>query len=120
MEDYKLCESEYRFALIVWEKEPLNSGELVSICQQQLGWKKSTTYTVLKKLCDKGILKNENAVVSSVVKQQQVQSYESEQFINRTFAGSLPQFIAAFMNDRKLSPKEVDELKNLIDQFKEE
>lgn len=120
MEEYKLCESEYRFASIVWQNEPISSGELVTFCQEQLGWKKSTTYTVLKKLCEKGILKNENAVVSSIIKRQQVQSFESEQFINRTFGGSLPQFITAFMKDRKLSKKEAEELKNLIDRYKED
>jgi len=116
----KLCESEYRFATIVWENEPLGSGELVALCEQQLGWKKSTTYTVLKKLCERGILKNENALVTVLVPQAQVQKFESEQFINRTFGGSLPGFITAFMNDKKLSRQEADQLKKLIDSYKEE
>lgn len=120
MEKLKLCESEYRFASIVWENEPLGSGELVKLCGQELGWKKSTTYTVLKKLCDRGIFQNENAVVTSLIKQEQVQKYESEQFIDRTFRGSLPRFITAFMNDKKLSRQEADELKRLIDSYKEE
>lgn len=120
MEKFKLCESEYRFASIVWECEPLGSGELVRLCEQKLGWKKSTTYTVLKNLCERGILRNENTVVTSLVKQGQVQEYESRQFINRTFGGSLPSFITAFMNDKRLSEQEADELKRLIDSYKEE
>lgn len=119
MEQLKLCESEYRFASIVWENEPLGSGELVKICEQELGWKKSTTYTILKKLCERGILQNENTMVASLIKQEQVQKFESEQFINRTFRGSLPQFITAFMNDKTLSKQQADELKKLIDSYKE-
>lgn len=120
MEKLKLCESEYRFTSIIWEHEPLGSGELVKICGQELAWKKSTTYTVLKKLCERGILQNKNSMVTSLVKQEQVQKFESEQFVNRTFGGSLPGFITAFMNDKKLSKREADELKKLIDSYKEE
>lgn len=120
MNSLKLSESEYRFATMVWENEPIGSGELVSICRKQLGWKKSTTYTVLKKLCDRGIFKNENAMVTAKVKQEQVQKYKSEQFIDRTFGGSLPRFIAAFMDDKKLSKKEAENLKKLIDRYEEE
>lgn len=116
VEQLKLYESEYRFATIVWENEPLGSGKLVTLCEQQLGWKKSTTYTVLKKLCERG----ENATVTALVKQEQIQRFESKQFINRTFGGSLPQFITAFMNDKKLSKQEADNLKKLIDSYKEE
>ena len=119
MEQLKLCESEYRFASIVWDNEPLGSGELVKLCEQKFSWKKSTTYTVLKKLCDRGILQNENSIVTSRIKQEQVQKFESEQFINRTFEGSLPRFITAFMNDKTLSKQEADELKTLIDSYKE-
>ena len=120
MEQLKLCESEYRFASIVWENEPLGSGELVKLCEQELGWKKSTTYTVLKKLCERSILQNKNALVTSLIKQEQVQKFESEQFVNRTFGGSLPRFITAFMNDKKLGRQEAEELKRLIDSYKEE
>ena len=120
MEQLQLCESEYRFACIVWENEPLGSGELVKLCAQQLGWKKSTTYTVLKKLCERGVLQNIDATVTSLVKQEQVQKYQSEQFIKRTFGGSLPRFITAFMDDKTLSRQEADELKKLIDSYKEE
>lgn len=120
MEQLKLCESEYRFADIVWENEPMGSGELVKLCEERLGWKKSTTYTVLKKLCEKGVLKNENTVVTALIKQEQVQRYESEQLVNRAFGGSLPQFIAAFMGDKKLTRAQADKLKKLIDSYKEE
>jgi BlaI family transcriptional regulator, penicillinase repressor len=120
MEQLRLCDSEYRFADIVWENEPMGSGELVRLCEERLGWKKSTTYTVLKKLCERGILKNDNTIVTAVVKQEQVQRYESEQIVNRNFGGSLPQFITAFMGDKKLSKSQVDKLKKLIDSFKEE
>lgn len=120
MEEFKLCESEYRFADIVWEKEPLGSGEIVKLCEERLGWKKSTTYTVLKKLCERGILNNINATVSARIKREQVQKYESELIINRTFGGSLPQFISSFMGDKKLSPDQAEKLKSLIDSFKEE
>jgi Predicted transcriptional regulator len=120
MEQLKLCESEYRFADIVWENEPIGSGELVRLAEERLGWKKSTTYTVLKKLCSRGILKNENTVVTSVIKQEQIRRYESEQLVNRTFGGSLPQFITAFMGDKKLTKVQADRLKKLIDSFKEE
>lgn len=119
MEQLKLCESEYRFASIVWENEPVGSGDLVKSCEQQLGWKKSTTYTVLKKLCERKVLKNENAMVTSLIRQEQVQKYESEQFMDKTFGGSLPQFITAFMNDKRLSKQQADELKKLIDSYRE-
>ncbi len=120
MDKLNLCESEYRFASIVWENEPVGSGELVKLCNERLGWKKSTTYTVLKKLCERGVLKNENSTVSAVVKQGQVQKYESEQFLSKTFNGSLPQFIASFMSGKKLSRAEADSLKKLIDSYEEE
>jgi len=120
MEHLRLAESEYRFATIVWENEPIRSGELVTICREHLGWKKSTTYTVLKRLCEQGVLKNENATVTALVKQEEVQKFQSEEFINRTFAGSLPEFITAFMDDKKLSKSEANKLKNLIDTYKEE
>ena len=119
MDKLNLCESEYRFASIVWENEPLGSGELVKLSRDQLGWKKSTTYTVLKKLCEKKVLQNEESMVSALVKQEQVQKFESEQFLNKTFNGSLPQFIASFMSGKKLSKAEAEALKKLIDSYKE-
>lgn len=119
MVTFNLCESEYRFACIVWENEPISSGELVKLCNDKLGWKKSTTYTVLKKLCERKILNNDNATVTALVKQEQVQKFESEQFVSKTFNGSLPQFIASFMSDKKLSQAEADQIKKMIDTYKE-
>lgn len=118
MEKPKLHESEYRFACILWKHEPIGSGELVKLCNKELGWKKSTTYTVLKKLSERGIVQNCDAVVTSLIKREQVQRYESEQIVNRVFDGSLPSFITAFMGDKKLEDSEAEQLKKLIDQYK--
>lgn len=115
-----LGESEYRFASIVWEHEPIASGELVKRAEKLLKWKKSTTYTVLKKLCERNILKNENTIVTAIVKQEAVQKFQSEQLIEKTFGGSLPRFIASFMSDKKLSQVEAEKIKMLIDSYKEE
>lgn len=120
MKENKLCESEYRFATVVWDNEPVKSRELVKLCQESLGWKKSTTYTVLKKLCDRGVLKNQNTIVTALIKKEQIQRYESQQFIDRAFDGSLPQFITAFMGDEKMTETQAEELKRLIDSYKEE
>ncbi|MEG0854812.1 MAG: BlaI/MecI/CopY family transcriptional regulator [Angelakisella sp.] len=114
---FKLFDSEYKFAEVVWENEPVSSGTLVRLCENTLGWKKSTTYTVLKKLCDRGIMQNKNAVVTSVVKKAEVQHYESKQVVERTFDGSLPKFVAAFMSGKKLGREEVEELQRLIDGY---
>ncbi|MHC1719768.1 MAG: BlaI/MecI/CopY family transcriptional regulator [Clostridiaceae bacterium] len=118
METLKLCESEYRFATIVWDNQPISSGDLVALCNEQLGWKKSTTYTVLKKLCERGFLKNENSKVFSLVEREKVQKYESEQFINRSFGGSLPKFLTAFLGNKKINEREAEELKKIIDTYK--
>lgn len=120
MDRFNLCESEYRFANIVWENEPLGSGELVKLCNEKLGWKKSTTYTVLKKLCQREILRNQDSIVTAIVKREQVQKFESEQFLEKNFDGSLPQFIASFMSGKKLSKTDAEGLKKLIDSYKEE
>lgn len=112
----KLSDSEYRFMQIVWDHAPLGSGKLVELCLQQLGWKKSTTYTTLKKLCDKGYLQNEQAVVSVLISKEQAQTQESDYFVNRTFGGSLPQFLTAFLGEKKLSRSEVLELKKMIEE----
>jgi BlaI family penicillinase repressor len=119
MENLKLCESDYRFMLVVWENEPVASGRLVTLCAEKLGWKKPTTYTVLRKMCEKGLLKNENTVVSAVVPKEQVQAFESECFVERAFEGSLPQFLTSFLGGKTISKKEADELKRLIDAHKE-
>ena len=118
MERMRLAEAEYRFASIVWEHEPLPSGRLVELCGEELGWKKSTTYTVLKKLTERGILQNKNAVVTSLIPREAIQREESKAVVERTFGGSLPSFLAAFMGGRTLSDAEADELKAVIDQFR--
>lgn len=110
----KLCESEFHLADIVWENEPLQSSLLVRLCNEKLGWKKSTTYTILKKLVVKGILSNENSVVHSIVLREQVTQYASRNIVEKTFGGSLPSFVAAFLKQEKLTPKEARELQNLI------
>jgi BlaI family transcriptional regulator, penicillinase repressor len=115
MEQYKLFDAEYKFICLIWENEPVNSTELVRLCFEKLGWKKSTTYTVLRKLCERGILTNENAVVSTLVKREDVQKYESEALIQKSFGGSLPQFLTAFLGEKKLSSKEAEELKRIIE-----
>ena len=119
METLKLCESDYRFMSVIWDSEPLQSGELVTLCAEKLGWKKSTTYTTLKKLCEKGFAKNEDTVVSSLVPREKAQAYESEHFVKHAFGGSLPGFLAAFLGGKTISEKEAAELKRLIDEHRE-
>lgn len=119
MNDFKLCESDYRFMSIVWENEPLSSKQLVTLCGEGLGWKKSTTYTVLKKMTEKGFAENNSSTVTSLVKKEDVQKSASEHFVDHTFQGSLPHFLAAFFQGKKLSEKEAEELKSLIDNYKE-
>ncbi len=116
MEDLKLCESDYRFMSVVWDAAPLPSGELVKLCEEKLGWKKSTTYTVLKKLAQRGFVKNEDATVTALVPRERVQAFESGYVVDKTFGGSLPAFVAAFTKGRRLTDREADELQKLIDQ----
>ena len=116
MEDLKLCESDYRFMCVVWENEPLPSGELVKLCSQRLGWKKPTTYTVLRKLCERGFAKNEDTVVSATVPKERVQVYQSERFVDHVFDGSLPQFLVSFLGGKQISEKEAEEIKRIIDE----
>ena len=116
MEEWKLYDAEYRLMEIVWEKEPLSSTELYKACLPRLGWKKSTTYTVLRKLCERGFLKNEASLVTSLVKKEDVQRYESQAVVEKWFGRSLPRFVAAFLGERKLSEEEAEELKRLIDE----
>ena len=119
MDQLRLCESDYRFMTLVWDHQPLPSGRLVELCAQHLGWKKSTTYTVLKKLCEKGVAANRDSVVTALVPREQVQAYASEYFVEQTFAGSLPGFLAAFLGGKTLSEGEAAQLKALIDQHRE-
>ena len=120
MEIPKIFESEYRFCLILWETEPVGSGTLVQLCRERLGWKPTTTYTVIKRLSERGVLKNENAVVTSLVSKEQVQAAEMDALMEKTFEGSLPAFLAAFTRNRKLSAREVDEVQAMIDRYREE
>jgi predicted transcriptional regulator len=119
MNEYKLARGEAKFADLIWSHEPITSMELVKLCEKEMDWKKSTTYTVLKKLCDKGIFQNDNTLVSSLIKKDEFYARQSRSFVEDTFGGSLPKFITAFIGGGKLSAKLVEELKKLIDQHKE-
>lgn len=120
MQDLKLCESDYRFMCVIWDNEPLPSGRLVELCAQRLGWKKATTYTTLKKLCEKGFAQNENTIVSALIPREQVQAYASERFVSHTFKGSLPSFLASFLGGKTISDREAEELMALIQAHREE
>ncbi len=119
METYHLSDSEYRFMQVVWDAEPVGSGELVALCREKLGWKKSTTYTVLKKLGERGLVQNEESVVTALASRETVTAEAAEAFVDKTFNGSLPGFLAAFMGGRKLTERESEDLKRLIDQYQE-
>lgn len=118
METPKVFESEYRFCLILWEHEPIKSSELVNLCREQLGWKPTTTYTVIKRLSERGVLKNENTVVSALVSKDEVQAAEINEMVEKTFEGSLPAFIAAFTKHQKISEKELDAVQEMIDRYR--
>ena len=119
MKEYNLAKSEEKFAEIIWQNEPIGSGDLVRICEKEMNWKKSTTYTVLKKLCEKGIFQNENAVVSSIITKEEYYAKQSICFVEDTFGGSLPKFLTSFIGGKKLSKHQAEELKRLIDEHKE-
>lgn len=118
METPKVFESEYRFCLILWEHEPIKSSKLVEICKEQLGWKPTTTYTVIKRLSERKVLKNENTVVTSLVTKDEIQAAEINEMVEKTFEGSLPAFIAAFAKHQKLSEKELDAVVQMIDRYR--
>lgn len=119
MDEIRLGEVESRFVEMIWEREPIGSGELVNLCEKELSWKKSTTYTVLRRLCQRGILQNCNAVVTSLIKKEEYMAIQSEQVLEDAFEGFLPRFVAAFMSRKKLSRKQIDEIQKLIDDYKE-
>ena len=119
MEIPKIFNSEYRFCLILWEHEPINSTKLSVLCKEQLGWSRPTTYTVIRRLAERGVLKNENTIVSSLVSKEQVQQAEMEEMMDRTFEGSMPAFITAFANSKRLSKDDIQQLESLIEQYKE-
>lgn len=120
MNALKLYESEYRFCLILWDHEPIKSSELVALCQQELGWKPTTTYTVIKRLSQRGILQNEHTIVSSLVSREQVQRADIDALISERFDGSLPAFVTAFSSNRSLPQKDIDQMQALIDRCREE
>ena len=115
----KIFESEYRFCLILWEHEPVNSTELVRLCKEQLGWSKATTYTVIRRLAERGVVKNEHAVVTSLVSKEEAQAAEIDELVEKTFQGSLPAFVAAFTRREKLSEEDIAALRRMIDAYEE-
>ena len=112
----KIFEKEYRFCLILWEHEPISRVDLAKLCEELLGWKTTTTYTVVKRLCDRGVLRNDNSIITSLVTKEQAQSAEIDGFVEEKFGGSLPAFLAAFTRKQKLSDRDLDELQKMIDQ----
>lgn len=120
MEEYRLGAVESRFADLIWANAPISSPELVQLCQKELNWKKSTTYTVLKKLCSRGIFENHDAVVTALVSREEFYARQSEQFVEESFDGSLPAFLAAFTRRKALSVREIAEIRAMIDSIGEE
>ena len=120
MDTPKIFDSELKFCEILWTHEPVKSSELVRLCAQELGWKKSTTYTVLKKLCDRGIFQNEDGLVTPLVSRQEFHARQSQRFVEETFQGSLPAFISAFASGKKLSPQDVSDIRRMLDEYGKE
>ena len=119
MDAPRIFESEYRFCLILWEHEPIPSGKLVELSREKLGWSKATTYTVIRRLSDRGVLKNENTIVSSLISKEEAQASRLNEMVEETFQGSMPAFIAAFSKTKKLSRQEVEQLQAMIDSYEE-
>ena len=120
MQEYKLGVMEGRFADLIWESAPISTAELVKLCQQEFDWKRTTTYTMLKRLCQRGIFQNNNGTVVVLISKEVFSGKQSEQFVEDTFGGSLPAFIAAFVKRRRISEAEADEIQRLIDESREE
>lgn len=118
METPKIFESEYHFCLIMWEHEPVTTVELVKLCQERLGWKRTTTYTVIKRLVERGVLKNENGTITSLVSKEQAQAREIDELVDEKFQGSLPAFVAAFTKRQDISSAELDEVQHMIDRIR--
>ncbi len=116
----KIFESEYRFCLLLWENEPVNSTRLVALCKDQLGWSKATTYTVIRRLAERGVVHNENAIVTSLISKEEAQKARLEEMMEETFEGSIPAFLAAFSKSKKLKKSEVEQLQAMIDSYQEE
>lgn len=119
MKEIELGEVQAAFADIIWANEPVGSGELVKLCESRFNWKKPTTYTVLRKLCEKGLFKNEDGVVTSLISKEEFNASKSEKFVQENYDGSLPAFIAAFMSQKKLSSGDIDEIQKMIDKYRE-
>ena len=120
MDPYKLGEMEQRLADLIWRHAPLRTRELVEICQQEFGWKRTTTYTMLKRLCERGLFQNNGGEITPLKSREEFHTEQGEQFLNQSFSGSLPQFVAAFMKSKRLKPKEMEEIVRLIQEYKEE
>ena len=118
MEIPKIHESEYRFCLILWEQEPVTAVELVKLCQEQLGWKRTTTYTVIKRLAERGVVKNDNGCISSLISKEEAQAGEIDELVEKKFEGSLPAFLAAFTKRQNLSEQDLDEVQRMIDRIR--
>ena len=118
METPKIFESEYRFCLIMWERQPVTAVELVKLCQEQLGWKRTTTYTVIKRLGERGVLKNEEGKITSLVSKEDAQAREINELVEEKFQGSLPAFVAAFTKRKDITDKELDEVQRMIDRIR--
>ena len=116
----KIFESEYRFCLLLWENEPVNSTRLVALCKEQLGWSKATTYTVIRRLAERGVVQNDNTIVTSLISKEEAQKSRLEEMMEETFEGSIPAFLAAFSKSRKLKKDEVEQLQAMIDRYQEE
>lgn len=120
MSEIKLGEMEAKFAELIWENEDISSGELVKLCEKELSWKKSTTYTMLRRLCEKGLFKNESGHVSALISKTELAARKGEELINESYGGSLPRFIAAFAERKAISQKELDEIQKMIDEYRKE
>ena len=118
MEIPNIFESEYRFCLILWEQEPVTAVQLVKLCQEQLGWKRTTTYTVIKRLSERGVLKNEDGTITSLVSKEEAQASEIDELVEKKFEGSLPAFVAAFTKHQRMSEQEIDEVQRMIDRIR--
>lgn len=119
MAHFRLGDMETKFANLIWDNEPVPSGELVRLCQNEFQWKKSTTYTMLKRLCERGLFQSSRGIVSAVLSREDFAALQSESFVEETFSGSLPRFLAAFTRRKKLSAAEVEEIQKFIDQYQE-
>ena len=120
MKDFELGAIQERFAVIVWEHEPIASGELAKICEKELDWKRPTTYTVLRKLCEKGLLQNKDGIVVSLISREEYYSAKSEQIVEESYQGSLPAFVASFISRKHITAEEAEEIQKLIDEFRKE